>query len=259
MVALYSATLFQCSATLSGAADVRAPRASSARGSPSGWNTAMVFHQTMLLAGYAYAHQRTAPSAWCDMRAGTCSSVPLALLPIGIPPSWTPPASSVACSAPSLPPSCFGPAPNPKASLRVEVTWSVLHDRLILGLLAAASTARRRPDPTLAGLIVGPPALVCYFFSRRPLRFSLGLGAMLLARNLFAGEKGRVLSTARSFFGAHCMTHDSTENFHRRVHRKTLHGMQNLDSEHRRQPLPYDHRSGPIGLGAASLANYALL
>ncbi|MSU67213.1 MAG: hypothetical protein EXS40_01370 [Opitutaceae bacterium] len=156
-------------------------------------------------------------------------------------------------------PSCFGPAPNPKASLRVEVTWSVLHDRLILGLLAAASTARRRPDPTLAGLIVGPPALVCYFFSRRPLRFSLGLGAMLLARNLFAGEKGRVLSTARSFFGAHCMTHDSTENFHRRVHRKTLHGMQNLDSEHRRQPLPYDHRSGPIGLGAASLANYALL
>ena len=167
-------------------------------------------------------------------------------------------------------------APNPKASLRVDVLWSALPGLLILGLLWAASTARLRPDPALAGLIFGPPALVCYFFSRRPLRFALGLGAMLLAGNLFEGEKGRVLHTARSFFGVHRVTLDPTKNFHLLVHGKTLHGMQSLDPAHRREPLTYYHRSGPIGqvlaslaqdpaakiaaigLGAGSLASYAL-
>ncbi len=92
-------------------------------------------------------------------------------------------------------------APNPNASLRVDVLWSALPGLLILGLLWAASTARLHPDPALAGLIFGPPALVCYFFSRRPLRFALGLGAMLLAGNLFDGKKA-ACSTPRAVFSA---------------------------------------------------------
>ena len=168
------------------------------------------------------------------------------------------------------------PAPNPRISLSLDLLWSALPGLLIFGLLWVASAARLRPDATLAGLIFGPAALVCYFFSRRPLRFALGLGAMLLAGNFFEGEKGRVLHAARSFFGVHRVTLDPTETFHLLVHGKTLHGMQSLDPAHRREPLTYYHRSGPIGqvlasvardpaakiaaigLGAGSLASYAL-
>ncbi len=167
-------------------------------------------------------------------------------------------------------------APNRPISPGVDVLWAALPGVLIFALLWAASAADLHPDPRLASLIFGPPALICYFFSKRPLRFALSLGAMLLAGNLFEGEKGRVLHTARSFFGVHRVTLDPTEHFYLLVHGKTLHGMQNLDPAHRREPLTYYHRSGPIGqvlallardpaakiaaigLGTGSLASYAL-
>jgi hypothetical protein len=42
-------------------------------GSPAVWNTAMVFFQTALLAGYAYAHALT---RWLSLRRQTCSPSP---------------------------------------------------------------------------------------------------------------------------------------------------------------------------------------
>src|SRR5579862_4742616 len=62
-------------------------------GSPSVWNTAMVFYQTMLLAGYAYAHFST---RWLGVRRqATLHAVllllPIVTLPIAIPHGWTPP------------------------------------------------------------------------------------------------------------------------------------------------------------------------
>jgi hypothetical protein len=59
-------------------------------GAPAVWNTAMVFYQTVLLAGYAYAH-------WLARHAGSrrhlavhagVMLLPLGLLPFGIPDSW---------------------------------------------------------------------------------------------------------------------------------------------------------------------------
>lgn len=57
-------------------------------GSPAVWNTAMVFFQAVLLAGYAYAHASTTrlgakrQSLW---HVGILL-VPLALLPLALPP-----------------------------------------------------------------------------------------------------------------------------------------------------------------------------
>src|SRR5262245_37076164 len=62
-------------------------------GAPSVWSAAMVFYQTTLLAGYAYAHASTA-------RLGVrrqailhvaILALPLLVLPIRVPPGWTPP------------------------------------------------------------------------------------------------------------------------------------------------------------------------
>lgn len=63
-------------------------------GSPSVWNTCMVFYQATLLAGYAYAH---ASSAWLSLRHQLLLHmalvvVPVIALPLGITEDWIPPA-----------------------------------------------------------------------------------------------------------------------------------------------------------------------
>jgi hypothetical protein len=62
-------------------------------GAPAVWNTAMVFYQAALLAGYAYAHFAT---KWLGVRRQAALHIPLLFLPllalpIAIPHGWTPP------------------------------------------------------------------------------------------------------------------------------------------------------------------------
>jgi hypothetical protein len=61
--------------------------------SPSVWNTAVLFFQAALLAGYAYSHLTT---KWLGVRRQAVLhlavlSLPLLVLPIGIPRDWNPP------------------------------------------------------------------------------------------------------------------------------------------------------------------------
>jgi len=125
--------------------------------------------------------------------------------------------------------------------------------------------------------------LVAATARRRPLRFALGVGAVLLAGGLAEGVDGRVLYRDRTFFGVLRVTEAGTgdERLHRLFQGSTLHGQQFVAPGRRREPLTYYHRSGPIGqvfefiharpqrqgtrlrvavvgLGAGSLAAYAL-
>jgi hypothetical protein len=63
-------------------------------GSPAVWNTAMVFYQAALLAGYAWAHIATGrlrPRRQVVIQLAILLA-PLALLPIAVPGGWAPPA-----------------------------------------------------------------------------------------------------------------------------------------------------------------------
>ena len=65
-------------------------------GSPAVWNTAMVFYQVMLLAGYLYAH---ASIRWLNVRQqvavhAVVLALPLIVLPMTVPASWLPPADA---------------------------------------------------------------------------------------------------------------------------------------------------------------------
>ena len=62
-------------------------------GAPAVWNTAMVFFQAALLAGYAYAHALTGrlPARRQVLVHLLVLLVPLAVLPIAVPVGWTPP------------------------------------------------------------------------------------------------------------------------------------------------------------------------
>lgn len=65
-------------------------------GSPAVWNTAMVFYQAALLAGYAYAHATT---RWLGVKRQVLLHLvvlllPVLVLPIAIPAGWTPPTAA---------------------------------------------------------------------------------------------------------------------------------------------------------------------
>lgn len=132
-----------------------------------------------------------------------------------------------------------------------------------------------RTNPVVTGLLFGVPALVCFLFSRHPLRFAVGVAALFVAGSFFQREKGSVLYAERSFFGVNRVMLDPTGRYHLLIHGVTLHGSQSLDPARRREALTYYHWSGPagqvlqsyaheankrvavVGLGAGSLATYA--
>jgi len=155
-----------------------------------------------------------------------------------------------------------------------DYAWPALLAIFTIGLVLAAQATPLLTAAVAPGVVFCVPALICYFFSQRPVRFTLGIAALLLAALFYYGGTGRVLFAERSFFGVHRVTLDPTGRFHILLHGKTTHGMQSLDPARRHEALAYFYRTGPIGdvlglygrgenekiavigLGAGSLASY---
>jgi SAM-dependent methyltransferase len=163
-------------------------------------------------------------------------------------------------------PSCNPPTSilNPQSSL--TITWSDLWLPLGLGLLMVIlvlglQVARIDALWLHAMLLLGLPAAICYGFIGRPVRFALGVGALLLV----GGISRDVLHThevhqERSFFGVLTVVDkqddgDPSVTFRTFVHGNTNHGVQNRNPEHHRDPLAYYFRTGPIGQLFDSLAD----
>jgi hypothetical protein len=105
---------------------------------------------------------------------------------------------------------------------------------------------------TLAGsfLVMIASGLAIYVAAthrKRPARFALGVGAVLLAGGLSEGIDGRVLFRERNFFGVVRVTDVPEGQFHRLWHGSTLHGQQSFAPGREREPLTYFNRSGPVG------------
>jgi hypothetical protein len=128
---------------------------------------------------------------------------------------------------------------------------------LVAGLIVGTRAAGLASGPLSYGLVFGLPALICFGFSRRPLRFALSIAAIFAAATLYTSDQGQVLHAERSFFGIHRVLLDPSEGFHVIAHGGTLHGRQNLDPARAREPLSYYAASGPIGqvMAASSSAH----
>jgi hypothetical protein len=173
------------------------------------------------------------------------------------------------------------------AAKKKALDWPDIWLPLVLFLLAASLIPVFREKvtslPLRVSLVYGLPAAVCYLFVNRPVRFGLGVGAILLAGTVSAGEsQGRVVYRERSFFGV-VRVIDMADNdrpgatLRYFVHGSTLHGTQRIepDGKPSGEPLTYFFRNGPIGeffasrgdrpaekiavlgLGAGTLAAYA--
>lgn len=140
-------------------------------------------------------------------------------------------------------------------AVRGEVSQLRWADMLLpagLGILAAGMVLGTRVLQFGTGLssvaiAFGLPLVLCYSLAGRPLRFGLGLGALLLVHGLLPGGEGRALLTERSFFGVHRVLLDPEGSYHILLHGRTLHGQQSLEASRRCEPLSYYHRTGPLG------------
>lgn len=142
-----------------------------------------------------------------------------------------------------------------QAGGRARLLDVVLPVCLALGLLGLLWAARglSSVDLTDSGFIrmgfavaASAIAIVLLASAERPLRFGLGLGAVMLAGGL-AFSRGDVLAVDRSFFGVLQVVYDSQAGFHRLQHGSTIHGIQSLDPVRRLEPLSYYGRTGPLG------------
>jgi SAM-dependent methyltransferase len=102
-------------------------------------------------------------------------------------------------------------------------------------------------DVRFYAIAFGVPGLLCFAFLGRPLRFALGLAAVLWMGAAVPHQEGRVVHSARSFFGVHRVTRDDERGWIQLVHGRTLHGSQSLDPARRRSGMGYYDATGPIG------------
>ena len=103
-------------------------------------------------------------------------------------------------------------------------------------------------SPRLAHLLIfGLSGVLGLSFARRPIRFGLGLAAVMAATYGYYGPFGNVLYAERSFFGVYRAALDQSQRYHVAFHGTTLHGEQSLDPTRRLEPLAYYYRSGPVG------------
>ena len=102
-------------------------------------------------------------------------------------------------------------------------------------------------------IIFGLPLILCYFLSKRPLRFALALGALMIGAQFYTAFHGKVLHAERNFFGALRVTLDPSGQFRRFYHGTTVHGCQFIDPGRQREPVAYYHRTGPFGVAYDAL------
>jgi hypothetical protein len=102
-------------------------------------------------------------------------------------------------------------------------------------------------DRAFEVLLVAILVFPVFSFRRRPVRFGLGVGALLLANPAELGMHARMLHSERSFFGIHRVVVDGTGGFHQLLHGTTLHGVQRVRPRLCREPAGYYGRGGPLG------------
>jgi spermidine synthase len=134
-----------------------------------------------------------------------------------------------------------------KVCLRRDLLPPVVLWLVALAFIVLARSVDLPLGPLRFGVAFGVPAVICYTFIDRPVRFGLGLGALLIASVFYVGDAGRPKFLRRDFFGVHRVTEDATAGLRKLFHGNTVHGMESLHLAERDEPLTYYCRSGPIG------------
>jgi hypothetical protein len=97
-------------------------------------------------------------------------------------------------------------------------------------------------------IVLGIPLIIInHFLRQRPIRFALGLAAVMLASVFYTGVTDRTLSVVRNFFGTTRVTTDSRGAINSLYSGNTVHGRQFVEQSRACEPLSYHHDNGPLG------------
>ncbi|NBO90809.1 MAG: hypothetical protein EBV06_00605 [Planctomycetia bacterium] len=140
--------------------------------------------------------------------------------------------------------------------------WGLPSDLLEGRVDGFAKRLQLEPEQFRNILIFGLPAVLCYTFVERNIRFGLGVGAIMLAAGMSLAIREGCLYQDRSFFGVlkvelgRSFYPEDRRSFpiqaryfvNRLVHGTTLHGKQFLEDDLRNLPTSYYHATGPVGM-----------
>jgi SAM-dependent methyltransferase len=132
------------------------------------------------------------------------------------------------------------------AQLGFDVALPLLLAVLAIGAALMVPALEIKSPGWRNALAIGVPAVIAFTFVDRPLRFALGVAAILAGGWFYSSTYGRVIHAERNFFGVSRVTVGSTGAFHYLVHGNTLHGAQHTDADRQCEPLTYYHRAGPL-------------
>ena len=120
---------------------------------------------------------------------------------------------------------------------------------LLTIILAMLVGQLRAVSSTIKVLIVlgVPLILINHFLRERPVRFALGLCAVMLASIYFTAGTDRTLHVVRNFFGTTRVTTNAKGRINSLHSGNTIHGRQFVDQSRRCEPLSYHHENGPLG------------
>jgi hypothetical protein len=129
---------------------------------------------------------------------------------------------------------------------RLDVALPVIVGAFALGMMYLLNASQSKAPHTLL-LVFIVPAVLCFSFSARPLRFALTVAALMLAGGSYAAAQEHASHRGRSFFGVHRVFDLPERNLRYLIHGGVVHGIQHLDAGKRREPSTYFHKTGPIG------------
>jgi hypothetical protein len=136
-------------------------------------------------------------------------------------------------------------------TLKPSPRWLDLGAPIMLGLvtLGAMRLFQGADSKGLIALLLVfiVPAMICFSFRNRPIRFAAGVAALILASTAYLSAHQAVLYRGRSFFSTHRIVLDETQRFRLFVHGGIVHGLQRIDRRARVEAAAYFHPTGPIG------------
>ncbi len=125
---------------------------------------------------------------------------------------------------------------------------------MVFGMAAALRNTEASMGVPALALIFGVPALACWSFAERPLRFASALAAALVGLAVIGPNAGRTLHAERNFFGLLRVQDFKLQGIvpvRQLTHGSTIHGSQLLNPDGTLMrpcvPTSYHHRAGPLG------------
>jgi hypothetical protein len=106
---------------------------------------------------------------------------------------------------------------------------------------------------TAKSAIVGLACGLALNLARRPLRFALGLAAVMLVATIAVSPGEKTLDRDRSFFGIYKVVTTRDGNYHQLYDGTTVHGVERWGAPGRPEPLEYFNPAGPAGQALSEL------